>query len=108
MFKCVDIYDTPVLVWCVPDHCIEQSDLTEKYGDQQGGAGGVGGGRQQEGDPGGDCEHGGGQVVHPHVLRVQVRQCNLQSNHQKTCSVPFQHVANLMRVVAFEVFNSHL
>ena len=108
ILKCVNIFGTSVLVWRVPDHCIEQPDLTQKNGDQQGGAGGVGGGRQEEGDPGGDCEHGGGQVVHPHVLRVQVRQCHFQSNHGKPGSVALKHVANLICVVALEVFNSHL
>ena len=34
ILKCVNIFGTSVLVWRVPDHCIEQSDLTEKYGDQ--------------------------------------------------------------------------
>ena len=70
-------FGTPVLVRRVPDYSIEQPNLTEKDGDEKGSTRGVGGGGEEEGDPRGHREHGGGQVVHPHVLRVQVRQCHL-------------------------------
>ena len=101
-------FGTSVLVRRVPDHSIEQPDLTEKYGDQKGGSRGVGGGGEEEGDPGGDREHGGGQVVHPHVLRVQVGQCHLESNHGITGSITLKHVTNLKGIVALEVFHTHL
>ena len=37
--------------------------LAEEHGDQEGGASGVGGGRQEEGDPGGHREHRGRDEV---------------------------------------------
>ena len=43
---------------------IEDANLAKKDGDQEGGAGRVGGDRQEEREPGGDREHGGGEEVH--------------------------------------------
>ena len=54
---------TSVLIWRVCDDSIEDPYLAEEDGDEEGGAGGVGGRRDQEGEPGGDGEHGGGQEV---------------------------------------------
>ena len=42
--------------------------LAEEHCDQEGGAGGVGGGGQQEGHPGGGCEHRGGKEVDVDIL----------------------------------------
>ena len=53
----------PILVRRVLHHGVEDPDLAEEDGDKEGGPGGVGGGRQEEGEPGGDGEHGGGQEV---------------------------------------------
>ena len=65
---------TPVLVWRVPDDRIEKPNLAEEDGDQQRGPRGVGGRRQDEGDPRGHREHGGGEVVDPEVFRIAVHK----------------------------------
>ena len=51
---------TPILVWCIFDHSIEEADLTEEHGDEEGGPWGVGGGGEEEGHPRGHREHRGG------------------------------------------------
>ena len=38
---------TLILFWRVPDHSIEESDLAEEHGDEEGGASGVWGGGQE-------------------------------------------------------------
>ena len=67
----------PVLVGGVEHHGVEDPNLAEEDGDEEGGPGGIGFGRQEEGEPGGDGEHGGGQKVDEQALlsvRVRVRQ----------------------------------
>ena len=54
---------TSVLIWCVRNDGVEDPYLAEEDGDEEGGARRVGGRRDQEGKPGGDGEHGGGQEV---------------------------------------------
>ena len=51
---------------------VEDADLAEEGGDQEGGAGGVGGGRQQVRHPGGRREHRGRDEVDVDVLTEQV------------------------------------
>ena len=50
----------------------EDADLAEEGGDQEGGAGGVGGGRQQVRHPGGRREHRGRDEVDVDVLTEQI------------------------------------
>ena len=56
----------------VPDDSVEDACLAEKHSDEEGGSGRVGGGRQDEGDPRGDCEHRGGEEVDPQIFGVTV------------------------------------
>ena len=49
--------DTSILVWGVPDHSIEEANLAEEHSDEEGGPGWIGGGGEEEGDPGGQGEH---------------------------------------------------
>ena len=50
----------------------EDADLAEEGGDQEGGAGGVGGGRQQVRHPGARREHRGRDEVDVDVLTEQI------------------------------------
>ena len=51
---------------------VEDADLAEEGGDQEGGAGGVGGGRQQVRHPGARREHRGRDEVDVDVLTEQI------------------------------------
>ena len=68
---------TSILIRCVPDDGNEDSNLAEKDSDKERGPGWVGGGGQDEGHPGGEGEHGGGEVVHPQILPGVSGQCDL-------------------------------
>ena len=57
----------------MPDHSIKDADLAEKHGDEEGGASGVGGGRQEEGDPRGHREHRGRDEVDVDVFTDRQR-----------------------------------
>ena len=71
-----------VIVRSAFDGSSEHSNLTEKYCHQQGCSGGVGGGRQQEGDPGGKGEHAGGDEEDVDILHVSADQMNVQTNNR--------------------------
>ena len=64
------------------DSSSEHSNLTEKYCHQQGCSGRVGGGWQQEGDPGGEGEHAGGDEEDVDILHVSADQINVQTNNR--------------------------
>ena len=55
--------------------------MAEEHRDKEGGAGGVRGGGQEVGDPGGHREHGGGDKVVIDVLLVLTDQFNLETHH---------------------------
>ena len=48
---------TLILFWRVPDHSIEEANLAEEHGNEEGGASGVGGGGQEERHPRSHREH---------------------------------------------------
>ena len=72
---------TFVIVGSVEQSGGEDPHLAEEHGDQQRGAGGVGGGGQQVRHPGGEGEHRGGDEVEEDVLPVQADQLYLHPNH---------------------------
>ena len=78
--------------------------LAEEHRDQEGGAGGVGGGRQEEGDPGGHREHRGGDEVDKDVLVVLADQVNLEADHGEADGV--LGVGGADGVVPLEVVHS--
>ena len=65
------------------DGSSEDPDLAEESGDQERGAGGVGGGGQQVRHPGGHCEHGCGHEVDEEVLPVPTDHIYSQAYHRK-------------------------
>ena len=54
--------------------------MAEEHRDKEGGAGGVRGWGQQVGDPGGQCEHCGGDEVDKEVLPVPADHFDLDSD----------------------------
>ena len=79
---------------------VEDADLAEEGGDQEGGAGGVGGGRQQVRHPGGHGEHRGGDEVEGDVFTVLAHQLYLEPHHGEPASV---RPGPLDRVLSCEV-----
>ena len=70
-----------VLSWgIVCDGRPEHSDLAEEHGDEEGGAGGVVGGGQDEGYPGGDGEQGGRYEVGEHEVTMLASQIYVKTN----------------------------
>ena len=69
---------TSVKLWSVSDGSREDSNLTEKHRHQQGSPGGVAGGGDEEGDPGGEGEHGGRDEVDVDVLTGATDKMDLQ------------------------------
>ena len=65
----------------------EDTDLAEEHCDQKRGSGGVGGGGQEVGDPGGQREHRGGNKVVVDVLLVFTDELNLKTHHREAISV---------------------
>ena len=57
--------------------------MTEKHRHKERCSGGVGGGWQEEGDPGGDGEHGGRDEVDVDILGVAADQVDLETNHRE-------------------------
>ena len=71
---------TSVIVGCVLDGGGEDADLAEEHRDQERGAGGVGGGGQQVGHPGGEREHRCRNEVDKEVLPVPADHVNFDSH----------------------------
>ena len=71
---------TSVIVWRVLDCGSEDTHLAEEHRDKEGGAGGIRGWGQQVGDPGGQCEHCGGDKVDKEVLPVPADHFDLDSD----------------------------
>ena len=72
---------TSVKLWRVSDGSREDSNLTEKHCHQQGRPGGVAGRGDEEGDPGGEGEHGGRYEVDEDVFVVAAHQMYFQSSY---------------------------
>ena len=69
---------TSVKLWRVSDGGGEDPDLTEKHRHQQGRPGGVAGRGDEEGDPGGEGEHGGRDEVDVDILTGATDKMDLQ------------------------------
>ena len=70
-----------IVVWSVLDSGSEDSDLTEKHRDQEGGAGGVVGGGEDKGDPRGDREQECRYEVGEHEVTILAGQIYVQTNN---------------------------
>ena len=79
--------------------------LAEKNGDKKRGARGVGGGREEEREPGGEGEHRGGDEVDEDVLPVPADQLHLEPHH----GVPLRGAAPrlLHGLLALQVADCH-
>ena len=91
--------------WSVLDGWGEYADLTEEYGDQERGAGGVGGGRQEVGEPGGHREHRGGEEVVVDVLHILTLQLYLDTGNGEG---PIHEEADSRCVIPGQIPDTHI